>query len=111
MSETASADASVVHPLGDSHESKLLEDLRGLEPSACNRGVVRVHLSRLQPENREQDDLLSAETSFDEFTRTRNAWLYRLRNTDLMVVYENAETKGIVRRPLLNCLSCGAAMR
>ena len=97
MSDTAANPntASVVHPLGESHESKLLEDLRGLEPSSRNRGVVRVHLSRLQPENREEDDLRSAETSFDEFTRTRSAWLYRLRNSDLMVIFEKAETEGI----------------
>ena len=68
---TTQDDANVLHPLGESHESKLLEDLRGLEPSSRNRGVVRVHLSRLQDENKQEDDLLSAETSFEDLTRTR----------------------------------------
>jgi EAL domain-containing protein (putative c-di-GMP-specific phosphodiesterase class I) len=78
-----------IHPLGDSHEGKLL---RGLDKAAQNRGVVRLHLSRLQDENRQNDDLLSAETSFEALTRTRSAWLYRLRNTDLMVIFEKSET-------------------
>ena len=86
---------NVVHPLGDSHESKMLEDLRGLDPGSRNRGVARVHLSRLQPENKQEDDLRSAETSFEELTRTRSAWLYRLRNCDLMVVFEKSETKAV----------------
>ncbi len=73
----------------------MLEDLRGLEPSSRNRSVIRLHLSRLQPENRETDDLLSAETSFEELTRTRSAWLYRLRNCDLMVIFEKSETKAV----------------
>lgn len=96
MSEQAQEPAiNVVHPLGDSHEGKLLEDIRGLDMGARNRGVVRLHLSRLQPENRREDDLLSAETSFEELTRTRSAWLYRLRNTDLMVIFEASETDAV----------------
>lgn len=97
MSETESTekDADLLHPLGESHESKLLEDIRGLDQGSRNRGVVRVHLSRLQEQNRQNDDLLSAETSFDELTRTRSAWLYRLRNTDIMVIFENAETSTV----------------
>ncbi len=83
------------HPLGESHENKLLEDLRGLEPSARKRGVIRLHLSRLQPQHRERDDLLSAETSFEDLTRTRSAWLYRLRNSDLMVIFEKSETSQV----------------
>ncbi|NKB44300.1 MAG: hypothetical protein GKS03_08495 [Alphaproteobacteria bacterium] len=86
---------TAVHPLGDSHEGKLLEDLRGLDKGAQNRGVVRLHLSRLEPDNRREDDLLSAESSFDELTRTRSAWLYRLRNTDLMVIFEASETDAV----------------
>lgn len=92
MSDQTPVATAAIHPLGESHESKLLEDLRALEPSNRDRGVVRLHLSRLQEDNRQQDDLLSAETSFEELTRTRSAWLYRLRNTDLMVVYEKTET-------------------
>ena len=69
--QTPEEDASTaVHPLGDSHEGKLLEDLRGLDKGAQNRGVVRLHLSRLEPDHRLNDDLRSAETSFDELTRT-----------------------------------------
>lgn len=95
MSDQTPVATSVIHPLGESHESKLLEELRGLEPSARKRGVVRLHLSRLQEDNRQEDDLLSAETSFDELTRTRSAWLYRLRNTDLMIVYEQIENDAV----------------
>jgi len=96
MSEEAQQpEATAIHPLGDSHEGKLLEDIRGLDMGARNRGVVRLHLSRLEPDNRREDDLLSAETSFDELTRTRSAWLYRLRNTDLMVIFESSETAAI----------------
>ncbi|MBT5241767.1 MAG: hypothetical protein HOL61_14405 [Rhodospirillaceae bacterium] len=94
--QTPEEDASTaVHPLGDSHEGKLLEDLRGLDKGAQNRGVVRLHLSRLEPDHRRNDDLRSAETSFDELTRTRSAWLYRLRNTDLMIVFEASETQAV----------------
>lgn len=95
MSDQTPVATPAIHPLGESHESQLLEDLRGLEPSARNRGVVRLHLSRLEEANRQDDDLLSAETSFDELTSTRSAWLYRLRNTDLMVVYEKTETDAV----------------
>lgn len=96
MSEEAQqSESTAIHPLGDSHEGKLLEDIRGLDMGARNRGVVRLHLSRLEPDNRREDDLLSAETSFDELTRTRSAWLYRLRNTDLIVIFESSETAAI----------------
>lgn len=93
--EAQQPEATVMHPLGDSNEGKLLEDIRGLDMGARNRGVVRLHLSRLEPDNRREDDLLSAETSFDELTRTRSAWLYRLRNTDLMVIFESSETAAV----------------
>ena len=97
MSDTTPKTVAVpaLHPLGESHEGKLLENLRGLDKGAQNRGVVRVHLSRLEEQNRQEDDLLSAETSFEDLTRTRSAWLYRLRNTDLMLIFEKSEAPAV----------------
>jgi len=88
MSDTQAVGATA-NPLGDSHESRFLDDIKAMDPGARNKGVIRLHLSRLQPENRDRQSLSNAETAFDDITRTRAAWLYRLRNSDLMVVYEN----------------------
>jgi hypothetical protein len=85
------------NPLGQSHEARFLDDLKSLDPDARNKGVIRLHLSRLAPENRDKDNLRNAETVFDELTRTRSAWLYRLRNSDLMVVFEKGETDAAER--------------
>jgi EAL domain-containing protein (putative c-di-GMP-specific phosphodiesterase class I) len=85
------------NPLGSSHEARFLDDLKALDVSARNKGVIRLHLSRLAPENRDKDNLRNAETAFDDLTRTRSAWLYRLRNSDLMVVFENGETAAAER--------------
>ena len=84
--------AAATHPLGESHEARLLDELKALDPSNRARGVVRLHLSRLEPEHRDKQNLRNAETAFDELVRTRSAWLYRLRNSDLMVVFERHET-------------------
>src|ERR1700743_741631 len=91
MSDTANSE-TLTNPLGQSHEARLLEDLKQLDEGARQKGVIRLHLSRLLPENRTAQGLRTAETAFDEMTRTRSAWLYRLRNSDLMVIFENGET-------------------
>ncbi len=91
---------TATHPLGASHEARFLDDLKSLEPVARDKGVIRLHLSRLAPENRDKDNLRNAETAFDELTRTRSAWLYRLRNSDLIVVFENGETAAAERAVL-----------
>ena len=62
---------SAANPLGESHEGRLLEDLKQLDAGAREKGVIRLHLSRLQPENRDKTNLHNAETAFDELTRTR----------------------------------------
>ncbi len=90
MSDQAGGTAT--HPLGESHEARFLDDLRAMDPGNRNKGVIRLHLSRLEPEHRDKQNLRNAETAFDELTRTRSAWLYRLRNSDLMVVFERHET-------------------
>lgn len=89
--------ATSANPLGQSHEARFLDDLKSLDPSARDKGVIRLHLSRLAPENRDKDHLRNAETVFDDLTRTRSAWLYRLRNSDLMVVFEKGETDAAER--------------
>ncbi len=91
---------TATHPLGASHEARFLDDLKALDPAARDKGVIRLHLSRLAPENRDKDHLRNAETAFDELTRTRSAWLYRLRNSDLIVVFENGETAAAERAVL-----------
>lgn len=91
---------TTTHPLGASHEARFLDDLKSLDPAARDKGVIRLHLSRLAPENRDKDNLRNAETAFDELTRTRSAWLYRLRNSDLIVVFENGETAAAERAVL-----------
>jgi hypothetical protein len=90
MSEQAAE--PIANPLGQSHENRLLDDLKQLESGARDKGVIRLHLSRLAPDNRNAQNLRMAETAFDDMTRTRSAWLYRLRNSDLMVIFENHET-------------------
>ncbi len=94
MSDTATQNAeTLTNPLGQSHETRLLDDLKQLDVGARDKGVIRLHLSRLAPENRNAQGLRTAETAFDEMTRTRSAWLYRLRNSDLMVIFESHETQ------------------
>ena len=91
MSEAAIPD-TVANPLGQTHEARLLSDMKQLDEQGRHKGVIRLHLSRLAPENRTAQSLRMAETAFDELTKTRSAWLYRLRNSDLMVIFENGET-------------------
>ena len=82
----------ISNPLGQSHEARLLEDLNQLDAGARNKGAIRLWLSRLAPENRDAQGLRTAETAFEEMTRTRSGWLYRMRNSDLIVIFENGET-------------------
>jgi hypothetical protein len=91
MADAADA-APTANPLGTSHEARLLEDLQQLDEGMRQKGAIRLHLSRLLPENRTAQNLRSAEVAFDELTQTRSAWLYRLRNSDLMVIYESSYT-------------------
>jgi EAL domain-containing protein (putative c-di-GMP-specific phosphodiesterase class I) len=101
MSDQASASAS--NPLGESHEGRFLADLKAIDPHSRDKGVVRLHLSRLAPENRDVENLRSAETAFDELARTKSARLYRLRNADMMVIYENGVTD-MAERAILKLL-------
>ncbi|MCB2106735.1 MAG: EAL domain-containing protein [Rhodobacteraceae bacterium] len=103
MSEADAPDFLLTHPLGESHEHRLLEDLRAIAASPASRGVIRLHLSRLQPNNRDKKALLAAETAFDELTRTRSARLYRLRNSDLMVMFEVHES-GTIEKCVMKLL-------
>jgi len=100
MSMDPQSASTAANPLGSSHEARFLDDLKSLDPSARDKGVIRLHLSRLAPENRDKDNLRNAETAFEDLTRTRSAWLYRLRNSDLMVVYERGETAASERAVL-----------
>lgn len=94
---TETQTGTAANPLGASHEARFLDDLKALDPNAKDRGVIRLHLSRLLPENRDKENLRNAETAFDDLTRTRSALLYRLRNSDLMVVYELGESDAAER--------------
>ena len=88
----------VAHPLGDTHEAEMLEDMRALENSNREtKGVIRLHLSRLKPENRQTNNLLQAESVFSDLTSTRAAWIYRLRNTDLMIIFQKADEAEVER--------------
>lgn len=100
MTEEKAATGSATNPLGESQEARFLDDLKALDPPARNKGVIRLHLSRLQPENRDKQNLRNAETVFDELTRTKAARLYRLRNSDLMVIFERDETDNAERAML-----------
>ena len=102
MTDVAVAE-TLTNPLGQSHESRLLDDLKQLDPAARDKGVIRLHLSRLQPDHRNAQGLRSAEGAFEELAKRRSAWLYRLRNSDLMVIFENAETD-LVERAVLKLL-------
>jgi EAL domain-containing protein (putative c-di-GMP-specific phosphodiesterase class I) len=94
------APGATTNPLGESQEARFLDDLKALDPSARDKGVIRLHLSRLLPEHRDRQNLRNAETVFDEITRTRSAWLYRLRNSDLMVIYERHDNETAERAVL-----------
>lgn len=85
------------NPLGESHEHRLLEDLRAIAPAPHSRGLIRLHLSRLQPANRDARSLREAETAFEDLATMRVARLYRLRNSDLMVMFEAHEAHSIER--------------
>lgn len=98
--EKPGAAGSSTNPLGESQEARFLDDLKALDTAARDKGVIRLHLSRLQPENRDKQNLRNAETVFDELTRTRSARLYRLRNSDLMVIFERDETDSAERAML-----------
>jgi hypothetical protein len=100
MTEETAGAGSATNPLGESQEARFLDDLKALDPPARNKGVIRLHLSRLQPENRDKQNLRNAETVFDELTRTKAARLYRLRNSDLMVIFERDETDNAERAML-----------
>ena len=101
MSEERSTPiGSTANPLGESHEARFLDDVKSLDPASREKGVIRLHLSRLAPENRDKQNLRNAETVFDDLTRTRSAWLYRLRNSDLMVVFERHENDSAERAVL-----------
>jgi EAL domain-containing protein (putative c-di-GMP-specific phosphodiesterase class I) len=76
------------NPLGESHEGRLLHDLRAISGAPQDRAVLRLHISRLAAENRDVESLRAAETAFDDVARMRSARLYRLRNCDLIVMYE-----------------------
>jgi hypothetical protein len=100
MSDQTASAAPIANPLGESQEARFLDDLKAMDPAGRNKGVIRLHLSRLAPENRDRSNLRNAETVFDDLTRTRSAWLYRLRNSDLMVVYERHENETAERAVL-----------
>src|SRR5258708_5950054 len=84
--------APTANPLGSTHEARLLDDLKQLGDSQRDKGAIRLHLSRLQPEYRSAEHLRNAEVAFDELTRTRSAWLYRLRNSDLIVIFDRHQS-------------------
>ena len=56
MSQAPVAQAAAAHPLGESHEARFLEDLKSFDENARNKGVIRLHLSRLEPENRDRQN-------------------------------------------------------
>lgn len=91
MAESDAPDFMLTHPLGESHEGKLLHDLRAIATDPTQHGMLRLHISRLQDSNRGVDGCRAAETAFDEMVRMRSARLYRLRNADLMVMYEPSQ--------------------
>lgn len=96
MSDLAEVpDFLLTHPLGETHEHRLLEDLRAVAAAPTSRGVIRVHISRLLPANRDIRGLREAESAFEELARMRAARLYRLRNSDLVVMFEITESPSI----------------
>lgn len=96
MSDVSDApDFLLTHPLGESHEHRLLEDLRAIAASPASRALIRLHISRLQPEHRDIRGLREAESAFEDLARMRVARLYRLRNSDLMVMFEGSEGMAI----------------
>lgn len=96
MSDLSKApDFLLTHPLGESHEHRLLEDLRAIVSAPSSRGVVRLYISRLQPKNRDVRGLREAESAFEALARMQAARLYRLRNSDLVVMFDINESMSI----------------
>jgi len=89
MATAPQASEPVSNPLGITHEARLLDDLKQIDEGQRQKGAIRLHLSRLRPENRSVEHLRNAEGAFDELTKTRSAWLYRMRNSDLIVVFDS----------------------
>jgi EAL domain-containing protein (putative c-di-GMP-specific phosphodiesterase class I) len=88
MSESDAPDFMLTHPLGESHEGRFLTDLRAIAAAPDQHGLLRLHLSRLSAGNRDAQSLREAETAFEELSRIRSARLYRLRSSDMMVLYD-----------------------
>lgn len=103
MSEADAPDFMLTHPLGESHEGRFLNDLRAIATTPQHHGLMRLHLSRLAEEHRDAQSLREAETAFEELTRMRSARLYRLRNSDMMVMYEPMQAD-IVEKCLMKLL-------
>jgi hypothetical protein len=108
MSDVEAPDFMLVHPLGESHEGRFLNDLRTISSDPQQHGMLRLHISRLAENNRGVDGCRAAETAFDEMVRTRSARLYRLRNADLMVMYEPSQVD-VVEKCLMKLLRLWSA--
>jgi EAL domain-containing protein (putative c-di-GMP-specific phosphodiesterase class I) len=108
MSESDTPDFMQTHPLGESHEGRFLTDLRAIASNPELHGLMRLHLSRLAPDNRDGQSLREAETAFDELTRMRSARLYRLRNSDMMILYEPTQVD-LVEKCLMKLLRLWSA--
>jgi hypothetical protein len=108
MSESDTPDFLQTHPLGESHEGRFLTDLRAIAQNPDHHGLLRLHLSRLAPSNRTAQGLREAETAFEELVRTRSARLYRLRNSDMMVMYEPSQVD-VVEKCLMKLLRLWSA--
>jgi hypothetical protein len=108
MSEADAPNFMLTHPLGESHEGRFLNDLRGIAQAPDHHGLMRLHFSRLAPGNRDAQSLREAETAFEDLARMRSARLYRLRNSDMMVMYEPTQVD-LVEKSLMKLLRLWSA--
>lgn len=76
------------HPLGETHERLLFDYMSELEDSQRNKGVIRLHMSRLASRYRDAHTLSTVEEMFADIVNTKSAMLFRLHNTDVILSFD-----------------------
>ena len=84
-----------------SQEALLLEYVERLEKHKDGRLAVHIHISRLQPQNRRDQHVRMASSSFESMVRTMQGQLFQLSNNDLMFIFKkdarDAVESGIIK--------------
>lgn len=88
------------HPLGMAHERRLADDLKRMTGQTKGRMAIHLHLSRIEPHNRPEHTLRSAEHTFNALVGRQEAQLYWFRNNDFLLIF-NGKQIDVVRSALV----------